>query len=496
MSAISYLTQLVTQLTQKVNLLITNSKKIEELPFQATLDPNSKIAVSRSGEAEHVNIQQIISAISNDNYNRLISVGAISVDPVTHEVTIEAVVEAMINNVTVSKLTDTLSPTTLAATGLVRKDYFFINELGEVLRQLGDEGAVITNPTLPINSVYITEVLVTDSSIGTPTTPIVGDAFVKKIYSDGEASFISGSDISFPLPANGKSFLSFTNPLLTSLSGFNLDLIAGVSGAEVPFQLKDFMIYNNKDTPLTLKHYDDENADIWFKLTNDTDLVIPAFGIVHIKYSSGGCFDLYKSWISGVVDISGKLDKETTVDVEKVYIKKADGTQGMKPTSELGGSLILCKVFKGDLTPITTNGVKTYVGSVYIGNIILPGDIIEVRIAVAKVSGSSSVNPRASLSTTMGAMTHDLVVGILGTTANQQSLNKTSVIAWSNNQHYNALGYGSRYTDEAGGSGVRVFSTMPFNFTDDLWLDFSIQNNASGNTTYLDFAYIKIYRNL
>ena len=194
--------------------------------------------------------------------------------------------------------------------------------------------------------------------------------------------------------------------------------------------------------------------------------------------------------------LNNKLDKVTTNDVEKVYIKNADGTQGMKSTSDLGGSLILCKVFKGNLTPITTNGVKTYCGSIYIGNIILPGDIIEVRMAVAKVSGSSSVNPRASLSTTMGAMTHDLVVGILGTITNQQSLNKTSVIAWSNNQHYNALGYGSRYTDEGGAAGGRIFSTMPFNFTDDLWLDFSIQNNGSGNTTYLDFAYIKIYRNL
>ena len=30
-----------------------------------------------------------------------------------------------------------------------------------------------------------------------------------------------------------------------------------------------------------------------------------------------------------------KLDKVTTADVEKVYIKNADGTQGMKPVSEL-----------------------------------------------------------------------------------------------------------------------------------------------------------------
>lgn len=36
-----------------------------------------------------------------------------------------------------------------------------------------------------------------------------------------------------------------------------------------------------------------------------------------------------------------KLDKVTTTDVEKVYIKNADGTQGMKPTIDLqNGTLV------------------------------------------------------------------------------------------------------------------------------------------------------------
>ena len=43
-----------------------------------------------------------------------------------------------------------------------------------------------------------------------------------------------------------------------------------------------------------------------------------------------------------------KLDKVSTVDVEKVYIKNADGTQGMKPTSEL-----LSEVLSNDETTYT-----------------------------------------------------------------------------------------------------------------------------------------------
>ena len=39
--------------------------------------------------------------------------------------------------------------------------------------------------------------------------------------------------------------------------------------------------------------------------------------------------------------VDSKLDKVTTTDVEKVYIKNADGTQGMKPVSELLSEILI-----------------------------------------------------------------------------------------------------------------------------------------------------------
>ena len=39
--------------------------------------------------------------------------------------------------------------------------------------------------------------------------------------------------------------------------------------------------------------------------------------------------------------VDSKLDKVTTNDVEKVYIKNADGTQGMKPVSELLSEILI-----------------------------------------------------------------------------------------------------------------------------------------------------------
>lgn len=57
-----------------------------------------------------------------------------------------------------------------------------------------------------------------------------------------------------------------------------------------------------------------------------TDTILVAFG------------KLQKQIDDLTTSIGNKLDKVTTVDVEKVYIKNADGTQGMKATSDFGGA--------------------------------------------------------------------------------------------------------------------------------------------------------------
>tara|TARA_R110000850_G_scaffold277065_1_gene422053 strand:+ start:46668 stop:48764 length:2097 start_codon:yes stop_codon:yes gene_type:complete len=351
MSAITYLTQLVQQAISKLNLIETNSKKIEELPFQTTLDPNSKIAVSRSGETEHVNIQQIISAINNDNYNHLISVGAISVDEMTNELTIGATVEAMINNITVSKSTDTIFPITLSDTGLIRKDIFFINSLGNVLIISGVEGAIATTPILPLDSVYITEILVNDSSIGSPVDAIIGDAFVKKISSGAITTMISGIDVSFPFPASGKTFLTFNNPALTSLAGFNLSEIIGVVGAEVPEEGKEFIIVNNKNTTLTLQYLNTDNADnlpFWWR--SGADIVVPPFEFLRIKYFASGTKDLDRSWITATsTPFSGLTGSPSdNAALTSVLNDKADKSDTYTKT-EVDSKLSAVYIFKGNV---------------------------------------------------------------------------------------------------------------------------------------------------
>lgn len=85
--------------------------------------------------------------------------------------------------------------------------------------------------------------------------------------------------------------------------------------------------------------------------TNWTDLInrLVDLGYTGIDTNSipsgGGVWGSIIGSISSQTDLQNelntKLDKVTTADVEKVYIKNADGTQGMKPTSELLSEILI-----------------------------------------------------------------------------------------------------------------------------------------------------------
>ena len=66
--------------------------------------------------------------------------------------------------------------------------------------------------------------------------------------------------------------------------------------------------------------------------TSYIDATLPLAGTELALVEQGGTFK--KVEVSDLA--SNKLDKVTTNDVEKVYIKNADGTQSTKPTSDFG----------------------------------------------------------------------------------------------------------------------------------------------------------------
>lgn len=335
MSAITYLTNIVTSLTNRFNQLEANSKKVDELPAQTTLEPSSKIPVSRAGESEHVTIQQIISSIQNSNYNQLTSIGAITVNEIDNEIIVEPV-SGQINGNNYATTTDTTIPIVLCPSGFNRKDILVLTTSNTIIAISGEEtdGAIVIAPNVPLDAIYITEFDVSDSAIGTPIDPVLGTSFKKKSESLGYGDpYLTGVNAVIQLRPEGNSRYAFSNTGLVSIDGFGLDLITGNPAAEVPYDGKDLFIENTGTTPFSLLHDSDGLADSKFFFLDETDLVVPAGGKVWLKYGPSYCEVIFKSW----TDVSGKLDKSTTPS--SVYATDASGNQEMKLISELGSSL-------------------------------------------------------------------------------------------------------------------------------------------------------------
>ncbi|TDO68076.1 hypothetical protein EV143_1211, partial [Flavobacterium chryseum] len=179
MSFQTYITEQVAAISAKLNAIATNAKKIDELPAQEYLDPTSRIHVSRDGISERITVGQIIDAIENSNFDEIISVGAVTI--VYNEISgiNEAIVPIIpiptwrINDVYYTKSTETAREVPFAATGLNRFDILIMNTSNDIVIERGDETAgIAVIPTKPLNTIILSSIYVTDSSVGDPTDPV------------------------------------------------------------------------------------------------------------------------------------------------------------------------------------------------------------------------------------------------------------------------------------------------------------------------------------
>jgi hypothetical protein len=201
-------------------------------------------------------------------------------------------------------------------------------------------------------------------------------------------------------------------------------------------------------------------------------------------------------------DISTYEDATTPIsDTDQLFVIQ-DGEVKKVAKSEIGGAggLVFFKSFLNvSPTAVTTNGVHTYVFSIPIpAETIKPGDVVEIRYSVAKSGGGSSANPYAWLSNSAGAMTQEIQIGFLaGSPSNSKNLYKRSLIFESNTRFFSVISSAeSNYSDEVQTAGARAFTDMSVNLTNDLYLDFSVKNNGAGNYVFMDYAYIKVFRNM
>jgi hypothetical protein len=169
----------IASITAALNAIAKNAKKIDDLPEQLTVNSLSKIHVSRDGFSEFLTIQKVKEDIINNINDQLVTVGDITVTGNT--LTIPEGVQWKIGGVFYTKNTAADEILSLAAAGNSRVDIIVANAESDILRVIGPESeGEAVRPNIPSGSLLITEVTITDSAIGTPSTPVIGSGLSLK----------------------------------------------------------------------------------------------------------------------------------------------------------------------------------------------------------------------------------------------------------------------------------------------------------------------------
>lgn len=280
MSFETFITDRMAALTERLNAIETNAKRTEELPAQDPIDAESEIRVSRGGVSKRIKIQKIVDAAVSLNYDRMLSIGEITLDG--NDLTIPALATWSIGNIINSNPSDVTINIPFAATGTSREDLIYANASNQILRLAGPEDAnIVVGPNLPLNTVQVTRILVTDSSIVTPSEPIIGDTFVTKISLQDnfpETGLGPGTDWSLSFDGiNGKTGFVISG-VIVSIA----DVQIPVGSITPPVLGNTYTITNIKGTPITVKNGSPNN--IPFQNPENADIVIPPGCVAVYRY--------------------------------------------------------------------------------------------------------------------------------------------------------------------------------------------------------------------
>lgn len=304
MSSLSQLITLVSSLTNRFNLLETNAKKVDELPHQSTLDPSSKIPVSKQGQSQYIDIQQIIDSIQNSNYNQLLAVGSIAING--NNIVVGSGVTGKINGLIYNTISEITIPIPLCDAGFSRKDILVLTTNNTVVSISGEEtnGSIVIAPPTPIDTVYITEFDVNDTSIDDPIDPITGTDFVKKSFAYYFNTNISGVNASIPFDVAGRTEIRLTNSALQSVAAVDITAWNDAPNPERFYPGKPYLLRNLTGNAVTIAH----NANLTgntqnqrptyypFDLKEGQDLILPNNEAILFHFTDDKMVEIFRSW--------------------------------------------------------------------------------------------------------------------------------------------------------------------------------------------------------
>jgi hypothetical protein len=210
--------------------------------------------------------KQFNYVVQDNNGTRLISIGDVTID--TNVITVEPA-EWIINGIDFETTSDTVLTVPFAATGYTRIDILVGNSANQILSIQGNETTgIAVAPVTPLDSVYITQLVVNDNSINIPVPPITGSLYVQKEeFSDRIIN--STGVIGITLNAESAAHRLF---------GGDVNTIVGFNGNTYFFNTaiyigKEVKIANSQSNEVVLKH-NEVGVDMPMIFPDGNDLTI------------------------------------------------------------------------------------------------------------------------------------------------------------------------------------------------------------------------------
>jgi len=229
-----------------------------------------------------------------------------------------------------------------SASGKRRIDYIIPNDSNSFERVSGmevDETGLLAPPSLPNNGIYITYFIVDDSSVGYPTSPIIGEPYVSKIDRDGWDDNVSiGDNVFIPAPTSKQGLLIVYNAGLNSLDGVDF------TNVQASYNGKEYIIFNRTGSSITLNHFAAVSAgQAGFRLQNELPLIVPDKGQVAFNnYNHTALTQTWKNWDDAYTKsetddlLDSKLDASTyNQHFKGVYVTLA-ALNAAHPTASVG----------------------------------------------------------------------------------------------------------------------------------------------------------------
>ncbi len=220
--------------------------------------------------------------------------------------------------------TDVIINIPLCDIGFTRIDYIVPNTSNGFDRIAGEE--VLANPVAPIipnGGLYLTFVVVTDSLVGEPVDPIIGNQFVEKIEYSEYTTSETGS-LTLPLDTKKGAFRLFDSGV-TDVDSFQTTPLFLSS---INYDNKELKIANNTGVDINLIH-NGVNGDIPMRFPNEVDFIL--------KDKEVAVFKLAKTDITNAEFIS--VSRAEIIDVNTLTENSSGALSGFAITDNGDGTV-------------------------------------------------------------------------------------------------------------------------------------------------------------